>query len=147
MISSQLCVTLVQNLRLLSSKYHVRNIASSLLLNVLKIAFLGVTFAVKAFVFQWMSWTLFFLSGRLLLSASDYGVWTRTDRSGSQATSTMLEDSSLSNADKSWVSAVPSVHDEKLKTPQAFQLSSASSASKRFVPLSAPAKGSVAHSV
>jgi hypothetical protein len=113
------------------------------------ILILGLTFAVSALFFQWSSIIFLFLSGHFLLSASQFCGWIEKD--GKNDSGTVLNDISLSSMDlftpaqSSITSAVK--EDDPRDKPldsQVFQRISTEGQprSKRFVPLSAPAKGS-----
>ena len=58
----------------------------------------GMSFAIGALIFQWISMLFFFLGGHFLLSASELGGWTREDETRKAAKA--LNDISLSMPEK-----------------------------------------------
>ena len=114
----------------------------------------GLTFAISALFFQWSSIIFLFLAGHFLLSASQFCGWIEKD--GNKDSGRVLNDISLSSIDlftpaqSSITSAVK--EDDPREKPlgsQVFQRISTEglSRSKRFAPLSAPARGSVTSSL
>jgi hypothetical protein len=127
---------LIQNLPLQSYKFHV-SIAFCVLSSNSLTMMSGVTFAIDALVFQWISMLFLYLAGHLLLSASQFGSW--TGKYGSKKVARVLNDISLA--------AAYHVKREQLSISAADDANGPIvSQSKGFVPLSAPARGSVTSS-
>jgi hypothetical protein len=95
---------------------------------------LGLTFAIRALFFQWISMIFLFLGGHFLLSASEFGG--RMNQGGGEKA---LNDISLST---SFMPAEPSITAAVYENGPTLM-----NPSKRFVPLSAPARASGASSL
>ena len=112
----------------------------------------GMSFAIGALIFQWISMLFFFLGGHFLLSASELGGWTREDETRKAAKA--LNDISLSMPEKFTAPQLPiesaaTSSNGQMENLDEFQLFHPISASlsRRSLPLSAPARGSVSYAL
>jgi hypothetical protein len=111
----------------------------------------GLTFAIRALFFQWTSMIFLFLAGHFLRSASELGG--RMNQGGGEK-ARVLNDVSLSTSEH-FMPAEPSITEpvyengptQVLHTSQVFPRISTVNPSKRFVPLSAPARAPGASSL
>jgi hypothetical protein len=99
---------------------------------------LGLTFAIDALILQWISMIFLYLERHFLLAASRLGCW--TGKSCSEKADGVLNDSHLSAAEH--------MQPYQLSITEApFEIGQIVSPSKRFMPISAPARGSIAPSL